>query len=191
MSARENACPSFVFALALSLALLFAGLTIGFQADIGADGRGDGSTRPTWWDAFIGVITVNGPAIALLYSGTLTLGLATLIAWPILAIYIGATLRASVNLLGPDRVFGAIWVYAPLEFIAMVLSASAGLLPLLSGLMAALSLRSEQQPIRAYLGSARSTLRILAVAMCLTVTAASIEATVIALNPVLDGGSQQ
>lgn len=189
MSARGNARPSLVFALALSLALLFSGLTIGFQTDLGADaGRSYGTTRLTWWDAFLGVVAVNGPAVALLYSGTLTLGVATLIAWPILAIYIGATLRASVNLLGPDRVFGTIWVYAPLEFIAMVLGASAGIMPLLSALRAAFSRHAEQRPIRAYLGNVRNTLRILVIATCLMVVAASIEATVIALNPVLHGG---
>ena len=188
MSARGNARPSFVVALALSLALLCAGLAIGFQTDFGADpAKGPSAVRLSWWDAFVGVVAANAPALAILYSGALTIGVATLITWPIIAIYIGATLRASVNLLGAEKVFGTIWVYAPLEFLAMVLGASAGLMPLLSGLRTAFRPASGERPLRACLGDIPGTLRTIAIALGLMLLAAAIEASVIALNPALEG----
>lgn len=191
MSARGNARPSMILALALSLALLCTGLVIGFQTNIGEDARQRGNTSLSWWDAFRGVLAVNGPAVALLYSGVLTVGVGTLIALPILAIYIGATLRASTDLLGANQVFGTIWVYAPLEFMAVAFGAASGLMPLLSALRAAFWLHAEERPIRAYLGEIGNSLRILVIATSLMLLAASVEASVIMLNSTLEGRNIQ
>lgn len=188
MSARGNARPSLIASLVLSLALLCAGLAVGFQTSFGAGPvKGSNGGGASWWDAFVGVVAVNAPALALLYSGALTVGTVTLIAWPILAIYIGATLRASMNLIGAEKVFSTIWVYAPLEFIAMSIGASAGLMPLLSALWTAFFPQSEERPLRAYLGEIPRTLRMIAIALGLMLLAAAIEASVIVLNPALEG----
>jgi uncharacterized membrane protein SpoIIM required for sporulation len=188
MSAKGTARPSLIASLALSLALLCAGLATGFQTSFGTDPvKGPNGGGVSWWDAFVGVVAVNAPALALLYGGALTAGVVTLIAWPILAIYIGATLRASMNLIGAEKVFSTIWVYAPLEFLAMAIGASAGLMPLLSALWTAFFPQSEERPLRAYLGEIPSTLRMIGIALGLMLLAAGIEASVIVLNPALEG----
>ncbi|KHL01183.1 stage II sporulation protein M [Sinomonas humi] len=180
-SAKEIASQSWPYALALSLALLAAGAAIGAQADVGLalDAPSPDPQGTEWTEAFVKVLLNNASTGALLYAGAATAGTATLIVWPIVAAYIGATFRASAGAVGVENVVGTIWPYAPLEFVGMCLAAAAGLMPLVSGLRAAFEPQSVG-PARAYAREIPSTLKVFLASLTLIALAAAVEAAVIA-----------
>lgn len=94
---------------------------------------------------------MNLPALCLAFSGVVTGGISTLIAWPLTSIYIGATMRTATAQLGPGEVIGTIWVYAPAEFAALLIAAGAGLMPAAAAARAALSDHGNLRPMHQYL----------------------------------------
>ena len=78
------------------------------------------------------------------------------------------------------EVMSSIWIYAPAEFIALLLAAGAGLLPATAGIRSALSLSEPGTPLCHYLGVFPLALKIFVLAAALLLVAALIEATVLA-----------
>lgn len=180
-SAKGGAKRSLPQALALSLALMAAGVIVGAQSDFGAI-LGDSSLplpRTPWLEAFTRVLLNNAPSAALLYAGVLTAGAVTLIVWPIISAYVGATFRASVEVLGLHEVVGTIWPYALLEFLALSLAASAGLMPLLAAFRSALA-EKDSGVLRTYAIEIPTTLKFIAASVIMLTVAAAVEASVIA-----------
>jgi uncharacterized membrane protein SpoIIM required for sporulation len=158
-----------------------AGVIVGAQSDFRSF-LGDSSLTPpetAWLEAFIRVLRNNAPAAALLYAGTLTAGTVTLIVWPIVSAYVGATFRASAGILGLHDVVGTIWPYAPLEFLALSLAATAGLMPLVAGLRSAFA-EKEAGVLRAYAWEIPASLKVVAASLILLAVAAAVEASIIA-----------
>ncbi|PYI66892.1 hypothetical protein CVV68_12415 [Arthrobacter livingstonensis] len=168
-------------ATALSLVLMVGGIAIGFQTDLASAIVLDrnGIAQESWGAVFLGVIISNGPALCLVYGGVLSGGLLTLIAWPIISIYIGSTMRTGINIMGVEGVAGAIWAYAPVEFVALALAAAAGMMPVAAAVWASLSTGGSNRPLRAYLNEFPHTLRFFGIAVVTLLAAAAIEAFVI------------
>ena len=142
MSARNSEKSLLLIVMTLSLALMLGGFITGFQTNLAAGPAlppaTDGTATP-WWSVFGRILLVNFPALCLAFSGVITGGLSTLIAWPLTSIYIGSTMRTASAQLGPGEVLGTIWVYAPGEFAALLIAAGAGLMPAAAAVRASLS----------------------------------------------------
>jgi uncharacterized membrane protein SpoIIM required for sporulation len=102
-----------------------------------------------------------------------------LIVWPIISAYVGATFRASTEILGLHEVVGSIWPYAPLEFLALSLAAAAGLMPLVAGIRSALA-EKDAGVLHTYASEIPTTLKVIGASLILLALAAAVEAAVIA-----------
>jgi hypothetical protein len=184
MSVRNGYKPLLLVAMMLSLALMLAGFIIGFQTDMAAQSE---SPQPvprevglTWLSALGRILAANVPALCLLFSGVITGGVSTLIAWPITAIYIGSTMRLGRTHMGIGEVVASIWIYAPVEFLGLLLGAGAGLIPVAAAIRSALSASEQAGPLRQYLGTFPLALKMFGLAWVLVLAAALLEATVLA-----------
>lgn len=184
MSVRNGEKPLLLIAMMLSLALMLAGFIIGFQADLAAQSE---PHRPapteaglTWLSVLARILVTNIPALCLMFSGVITGGISTLIAWPLTAIYIGSTMRIGETRLGIGDVVASIWIYAPLEFLALLLGAGAGLMPLTAAVRSALSVSEHARPLQQYLQTFPLALKIFGISSVLLLAAALLEATVLA-----------
>lgn len=134
MSVRNGGRPLLATTMTLSLALMLAGFVAGFQTNLAAGAEPlqvlPAGRSHTWLSALGQILLVNVPALCLVFSGVVTGGLTTLIAWPLTAVYIGVTMRIGQVQLGVAEVVSSIWIYAPVEFLALLLAAGAGLMPI-------------------------------------------------------------
>ncbi|XAS72352.1 hypothetical protein VUN82_00390 [Micrococcaceae bacterium Sec5.1] len=182
MSVRNSERPLLYTVMALSLALMLGGFFIGFQTNLPAgllQGPASGTAGAPWWSVFGRILLVNLPALCLAFSGVVTGGISTLIAWPLTSIYIGATMRTATAQLGPGEVIGTIWVYAPAEFAALLIAAGAGLMPAAAAARAALSDHGNLRPMHQYLHAVPVALKTFCVAAVILVAAAAIESALI------------
>lgn len=182
MSVRNGDKPLLLVAMMLSLALMLAGFIIGFQTDMAAPSE---SFQPdeaslTWLSALGRILAANVPALCLLFSGVITGGVSTLIAWPLTAIYIGSTMHLGRTHMGIGEVVASIWIYAPVEFLGLLLGAGAGLVPVAAAIRSALSASEQGGPLRQYLGTFPLALKLFGIASVLVLAAALLEATVLA-----------
>lgn len=169
--------------MTLSLALMLGGFITGFQTNLSAGTTPapapDGTAAP-WWSVLGRILLVNLPALCLAFSGVITGGISTLIAWPLTSIYIGSTMRTASAQLGPAEVLGTIWVYAPVEFAALLIAAGAGLMPAAAAVRAALSEKRSISPAQHYLTVFPLALKTFSLAAAILVLAALIETAVVA-----------
>ncbi|MDQ0210556.1 MULTISPECIES: hypothetical protein [Arthrobacter] len=183
MSVRNGDKPLLLVAMMLSLALMLAGFTIGFQTDMAAQSESPQPMSPeaglTWLSALGRILAANVPALCLLFSGVITGGVSTLIAWPLTAIYIGSTMRLGRTHMGIGEVVASIWIYAPIEFLGLLLGAGAGLIPVAAAIRSALSASEAAGPLRQYLAMFPLALKIFGIASVLVLAAALLEATVL------------
>lgn len=184
MSVRDSERSLLIIAMTLSLALMLAGFITGFQTNLAAPSEphlGEPTDLAhTWLSALGRILVTNMPALCLVFSGVITGGISTLIAWPLTAVYIGSTMRIGQDQMGMGEVMSSIWIYAPAEFVALLLAAGAGLMPVTAGIRSALSLSEPGTPLRHYLGVFPLALKIFGLASALLLVAALIEATVLA-----------
>lgn len=184
MSVRNGDKPLLLVAMMLSLALMLAGFIIGFQTDMGTQSESPQPMSPeaglTWLSALGRILGANMPALCLLFSGVITGGASTLIAWPLTAIYIGSTMRLGRTHMGIGEVVASIWIYAPIEFLGLLLGAGAGLIPVAAAIRSALSAPEAAGPLRQYVATFPLTLKIFGISLVLVLAAALLEATVIA-----------
>lgn len=182
MSVRDIGTRVVLCAMAFSLALLLVGFIIGFHADLSSGTRKlpTAGPEPLPWTLIWGrILAVNVPALCLAFSGVVTAGISTLIAWPLTSIYIGATMRTAFTELGVWEAIGATWIYAPWEFTALLMAGGAGLLPLTAATHAALWGTETPGLVQQYLRTVPAALKIFCAAGALLLLAALIEAFVI------------
>lgn len=80
--------------------------------------------------SFIFILSKNLPAILLLYSGVITLGLTSLIGIFLIGAFIGGVTAISVYNIGWMLTLQDVWLYAPLEFLAFIIATIAGMSPI-------------------------------------------------------------
>ena len=162
---------------AVATAVFVAGFLVGY----GSISQIPGPLQPTAGGgpdhagSFGAILVRNLGAAALLYSGVLTGGLLTGTSLALLSVYVGATAKIGVLNVGAAAVAGAAGWYAGLEFLGCLVAAAAGLHPL----AAALTDRRHGR-LRTYLSALPASLCVLASAVVLLLTAAGIEAVLIA-----------
>ncbi|UUN27775.1 stage II sporulation protein M [Streptomyces sp. FIT100] len=175
-------------AFSVSLAALCTGIVLGCTSMDPAGGDGawaDPGGRPadvSFADSFGPIVLRNTGAAMLLFSGALTAGFSTVVALGLMAVYIGATFGAAARTAGFQEALGSIVLYAPLEFLGLLLAATAGMLPVVSGVANALhsSAEDDRSPLRAYAESLALSLKTLGVAVAVILVAALVESVVIA-----------
>jgi uncharacterized membrane protein SpoIIM required for sporulation len=186
MSVRDSERALLVVAMTLSLALMLAGFITGFQTNLAAQSElhlGEPTDLGhTWLSALGKILFVNVPALCLVFSGVITGGLTTLIAWPLTAVYIGATMRIGQVQLGVAEVVSSIWIYAPVEFLALLLAAGAGLMPITAAIRSTLVNNEPITPLNQYVQVIPFALKTFGVASILLAVAAVLEATVLAFK---------
>ena len=132
---------------------------------------------------FLQILMRNAGAALVLYSGVVTLGLTTLVAGGILALYVGATVSLGVHSIGVAQLASDVALYVPLEFGGLVLAATAGLQPACGAVRLVLIDRDKISLASLHRDFADS-LRTLALALALILVAAAIEATLISLRTI-------
>jgi uncharacterized membrane protein SpoIIM required for sporulation len=136
---------------------------------------------PLYSGGFDQILLRNLGAALVLYSGVVTLGLTTLVAGGILALYVGATVALGVNSVGVAQLLADVAWYVPFEFSGLVLAAAAGLQPAFGAARLVLlhkgkiSLTSLQRDLSA-------SLRTLSVGSAFITVAAVIESVLISLR---------
>lgn len=186
MSVRNGGRPLLATTMTLSLALMLAGFVAGFQANLAVGAEPlpvlPAGRSHTWLSAVGQILLVNVPALCLVFSGVITGGLTTLIAWPLTAVYIGATMRIGQVQLGVAEVVSSIWIYAPVEFLALLLAAGAGLMPITAAVRSTLVNNEPITPLNQYVRVFPFALKTFGVASILLAAAAVLEATVLAFK---------
>lgn len=168
---------SWIGPFLLALAIFSGGsamVAFAFDPDIMA-GSGGGAigTSPR---SFTEILLANMGAALMLFSGALFAGVTTIFGLVALSFYIGSTMAVAVHHAGLGGVAGSVWTYILFEFLAMVISATAGLHPLY---MSLLSTNVEGSRLSRYVGGLTTSLKLQAVAVGLLTLAAGIEAFVI------------
>jgi uncharacterized membrane protein SpoIIM required for sporulation len=182
MSVRNGGRPLLATTMTLSLALMLAGFVAGFQTNLAAGAEPlqvlPAGRSHTWLSAPGQILLVNVPALCLVFSGVITGALTTLIAWPLTVVYIGATMRIGQEQLGVPEVVSSIWLYAPVEFLALLLAAGAGLMPIAAAVRSTLVNHEPITPYHQYVRVIPFALKTFGIASILLAVAAVLEATV-------------
>ena len=128
----------------------------------------------TW--TFGSILARNAGVALSLYTGTISLGLTTIITLPVLGLYIGATARIGIESVGWWAVAGSAGWYVGPEFLGCLIAAAGGLYPLVS---ASLPFDSEVPRWKRYLQAAPGSLLLLSLSVGLIILGAGIEILVI------------
>lgn len=126
----------------------------------------------------LGIATSNLGAIALLAAGAPVLGSLTLVGIALIGIGLGVSAASVVAALGATETLARVAPYVVFEAAAVLLAATAGLLPVAHAAVA--SLRTGRPPARAYADGLGYGLRLTAVAALLIVLAALTESICVA-----------
>lgn len=176
--ARPIARPDAV-SLAVAGGLLALTVAIGWiaAAEVRLPVRRD-VLRAVDLDLVLGIASQNVIVAVTLFSGVATAAVSTLVAVPMLGIYIGVVLRAAVTALGPAGAGALLVPFVVVELAAFVLAAACGLRPALAALAIwrAAACPRVRPAATAYLGTAGATLSCLPVVLVLLVVAALLEA---------------
>lgn len=129
------------------------------------------------------IFSRNMSAALLLFSGVVTGGLSTLIGLILTSVYVGATFGIAANSVGLAQAAGSIVLYAPLEFLGLIIVATAGFWPAQRALGHIFSRgRAGVNVLAVYVHSLKDSLKILAVGSAVILLAAAAESLVIALR---------
>ncbi|MEU6708128.1 stage II sporulation protein M [Streptomyces wuyuanensis] len=175
-------------AFSVSLAALCTGIVLGYTSmdPAGPDGTWEGPEAHAEEVSFLGsfgpIVIRNTGAAMLMFSGVLTGGFSTIVALGLMAAYIGATFGAAAHTAGIQQSLGSIVLYAPLEFLGLLIAATAGILPVVVAVASTLNYAENESrsPLRAYAGSLSLSLKSLGVAIAVILLAALVESVVIA-----------
>ncbi len=165
-----------------SLAVFTAGATVGYiaLADVELFARATAESEPAMspW----AILGQNLGAILFMFSGAVTFGLTTLVGLAMLSAYVGATMAVGIGNVGLARLVSDTGMYAPIEFLGCLVAAAAGLYPAFTVIGAVFADRERPQLLHSYLNSLYGSLKIFALAAALIVSAAAIEAIVLAIR---------
>lgn len=160
-----------------TVVLFLVGLLTGYTSH---NGLSHLAAEPTTTDeatwTFGSILARNAGAAFLLYTGTISLGLTTIIMLPVLGLYIGATARIGIESVGWWAVAGSAGWYVGPEFLGCLLAAAGGLYPLVS---ASLPSDSELPRWKRYLQTVPRSLLLLGLSLALIILGAGIEILVI------------
>ncbi len=175
-------------ALGVVLAMAATGFLTGFGSvgHLGA-GSADGGVHLHGAGEILGlagtILVRNGSIMLMLFSGVVTAGVSTAVGLTLLALYVGATLGAAAGNVGLAPALGSILSYAPLEFMAFLIAAVAGMLPMATaGLFRRDAGSGPRDRLRAYITSLSAAVRLLVVATLGVLAADLAEVTTIALR---------
>lgn len=177
-----------LIAFLVALVTLCVGAGIGYASIRGAAGTSGLAPatlhRATFAHSLGSISIRNLAAATLLSSGMATAGFSTIIGLGLMAIYIGATFSAAAANVGAWPALWSIVAYAPVEFLGMLLAATAGLLPIVAFIHASIGEGAPERrgPVRTYLDSLPASLRVLALSASTIVVAALVESTVIVVR---------
>lgn len=181
--ARNRALP---VALLMSLAIFATGAAIGYSSispEWAARSLGEpGASNPAFGGSFGEILVRNLGAIALLYSGVMTLGLTALMSLAMVGMYVGATMAVGVSNVGTWQVVGDTWFYAPIEFGGCVVAAAAGLYPVVALIGRMFTDEARTAAIGTYVNATLTSLKVFGCAAALITLAAVIEAVAIAIR---------
>lgn len=176
---------SIVFSV--SLAALCTGIVLGYASMHQPNGdstwvRSEAhSAMASCTDVLAPIVIRNTGAALLLFSGVLTAGVSTVMTLGLMGAYIGATFEVAARTAGFSEAVGSIALYAPIEFLGLLIAATAGMLPLAVSVARALHSSGEdgRSPLREYVGSMALSLKTLGVALAVILLAAVVESIVI------------
>jgi uncharacterized membrane protein SpoIIM required for sporulation len=177
---------SLLVAVLASLIVFVAGFALGFgsigrawaQNSLGAGG----ATNAVFGSSVFAILAQNLIAVMFLYSGVLTFGLTSVLSIGMVSTYVGATMAVGVTNSGWTQLASATGAYALLEFTGCIVAAAAGLHPVCAFLAHAVKHDGASGMFGAYLDAVATSLKILGCAVALILTAAAIEAIVIAIR---------
>ncbi|MFE7315784.1 stage II sporulation protein M [Streptomyces sp. NPDC057555] len=176
----------FGMAFSVSLAALCAGIALGYASMSSFSSGGSlvegaqKNSETAFLGSFVAILVRNTGAALLLFSGVITAGFSTVIALGLMAAYIGATFGAAAGMVGFQEALTSIALYAPLEFLGLLLAASAGLLPLVAGAGSALGGAAHgESPLRSYVDALGPSLKAFGGAVAVILVAAVVESLVI------------
>jgi uncharacterized membrane protein SpoIIM required for sporulation len=170
-------------AFLVALVTLCAGAVVGYATFSGRSGFGTGHPDSASFARSLALIVPrNLAAASLLFSGVLTGGFSTVVGLGLLAMYIGATFGAAAGNVGALDAFTSIAAYAPVEFLGLLLAATAGLMPVVSFMYTAVTGSRPGRPgaFGTYVETVSASLRVFALAVVVIVVAATVESVVIA-----------
>ena len=172
-------------AFAASAVLFLGGAVVGYSSITTEWARASlGSVQdvPLFGSSFSAIFLQNFSVVLFLFSGVLTLGLTSLVSLTMMSIYVGATLSVATTNGGVGAVLSDTGSYIGLEFLGMVLAATAGLCPVFALLGRALRAEpdAELSSAGAYVAAVRTSMATLGISTLLVLLAAAIEAAVIA-----------
>lgn len=131
-------------------------------------------------DLVLAIAGRNAVVAATLVSGVATAGISTLLALPVLGIYVGVVVRAAVTALGTADAAALLVPFVVIEMAAFVVAAACGLRPARAALRAWRAPASRTERVRTaasgYLAAAGSSLYCLPVVGVLLLVAALLEA---------------
>ncbi|MBG6191238.1 putative membrane protein SpoIIM required for sporulation [Arthrobacter sp. CAN_A212] len=166
-------------AASVSATIFIVGLLIGYTSieQLPAALTHLDAAGATEW-SFLGILTRNLGAAALMYAGIVSGGVLSVITMAAVAVYVGATAKIGSMTVGLGAVAGGVAWYAPIEFLGCMAAACAGLYPAI----AALSEKHQRQhggPLKSYLHAVPHSLMLFAVAAALIAIGAGAEILVI------------
>ncbi|MEU2159315.1 stage II sporulation protein M [Streptomyces sp. NPDC019396] len=182
----DNAMAVLARSRSALLSLLASAAIFGLGAALGYSALSSAKFEPrtvspenSFGQAFLEILGRNLPSGMLLYAGSVSFGVVSLIGITMLSAYVGATLAVVVSNSEWSGFVTETGLYVGFEFLGFILAGAAGLYPAAS---AALRGRrwKEAGILRLYVNSMADSLRIFLVAVSIIVGAAFIEATVMA-----------
>jgi uncharacterized membrane protein SpoIIM required for sporulation len=169
----------------VSLVVFLCGATLGYTSisrEWAAESLGAGGTNVIYGGSLATILIQNLGTVMFLYSGVLTLGLTSILSVGMLSAFVGATMSVGISNVGGLQMMAHTGAYIPLEFGGCVVAAAAGLYPALTLLARVFNDNADTNVLGTYLNAVYTSLKVLGCAVALILTAAAIEATVIAVR---------
>lgn len=170
------------FAFAVVLILFIAAVVISYSTLSGRVAGGGGSLAAPLGDPhtplFVAILLRNSAVALGLFAGVLTAGVGSLVGIALIGFLIGASTAAAATEVGLAAALSSVVGYAVIEIPALLLAATAGVLPGASVLFP--SRRTvELRPLSRYLARFPNALFILAIALALIAVGAGVETLII------------
>ena len=169
-------------AFAVALVLFAVTVLISYSTLSGRVAGGGGSLGAPLGDPdtplFLAILLRNTAVALGFYSGVLTAGLSSLIGIAFFGFLVGASTAAAATEVGLAAALTSVVGYAVFEIPALLLAATAGLVPA-TVLLFPSRRAAEVRPFPRYLAQFPSTLLLLAIALVLIVVGAGVETIII------------
>lgn|GEM_PF-1783752 len=170
------------FAFAGVLVLFVAAVLISYSTVSGRVAGGGGSLAAPLGDPhtplFLAIFLRNSAVALGLFAGVLTAGVGSLIGIALIGFLVGASTAAAATEIGLAAALSSVVGYAVIEIPALLLAATAGVLPGASVLFPSRR-TGDLRPFARYLARLPNALLILAIALALIAVGAGVETSII------------